>query len=326
MQLSALPPPFYRLRQTPSLSRDTRRRLAWMDFYRSHGQNARLTCRHFAISPTTFHKWLRRWDPKNLLSLEDRSRRPHRVRSSPLPQSTVDKVLALRREFPAWSKVKLAVLLRERHAVTLSPSTLGRLFKKHNLFLPKRRKKGLRRLKRRRERPDKALRKAFPGSLVQVDTKHLRFSDGEKAYQFTAIDTCTRLRVLRASKTASSKAAERFLQECRRAFPFPIQNLQTDNGSEFLLHFDKACVKEKHVFSYPHTPKDNAFVERSHKTDDDEFYGLLNEEPQNVEDLDQKMRAWEKTYNTVRPHSSLNYLTPAAYLATLPPGDPKRPP
>jgi hypothetical protein len=78
---------------------------------------------------------------------------------------------------------------RLRRAPGLSPSTLGRIFKKRNLFLPKIRAKGLRRLARKRERPDKALRKAFPGSLVQTDTKHLRFSDGTKVYQFTAIDT-----------------------------------------------------------------------------------------------------------------------------------------
>ena len=323
MQLSALPRCFYRLRRLPALSHDAARRLRWMEHYFFRGRNAALTCRHFDIPRSTFFYWLRRFDPKALSCLEDRSRRPKRVRSSPLPPSVVDKVIALREAFPAWSKYKLAVILVRDHGITLSSSTLGRIFKKHNLFLPKSRKKGLRRLARKRERPDKALRKAFPGSLVQVDTKHLRFSDGTKAYQFTAIDTCTRLRVLRAFSTASSKSAEAFLGEVRRAFPFPIRNLQSDNGSEFLGFFDKACLGEKHVFSYPRTPKDNAFVERSHRTDDEEFYHLLEEEPEIIEELNQKMRAWEKVYNTLRPHASLKYLTPAAYLATLSSRNPK---
>jgi transposase InsO family protein len=159
-----------------------------------------------------------------------------------------------------------------------------------------------------------------------MDTKHLRFSDGSKAFQFTAIDTCTRLRVLRASSTASSKSAERFLQEARRAFPFPLRYIQTDNGSEFLGSFDKACPDGSHGFSYPRSPKQNAFVERSHKTDDDEFYHLLEEEPESVEELSRKLRAWERTYNTVRPHASLGYLTPAAFLATLSSGDPNHSP
>lgn len=326
MQRFAVARPFYRIRQSSELSKDGRRRLRWVDFYRTHNQNARLTCRHFAISSRTFYKWLHRFDPKDLSSLEDRSRRPRRVRKSPLPQSTVDKVIALRKEYPAWSKYKLAVLLGTRHGITLSPSTLGRLFKKHNLFLPKPRQKYLRRLKRKRERPPQALRQASPGSLVQIDTKHLRFSDGTKVYQFTAIDTCTRLRVLRASSTASSKAAGRFLDEVLGAFPFAVRNIQTDNGSEFLLHFDRAAQKLRipHFFSHPNTPKHNAFVERSHKTDDDEFYHLLDPEPVSADALNRKLRHWESVYNTLRPHASLNYLTPSAFLANLPRGDPIR--
>jgi transposase InsO family protein len=324
MQLSALPRCFYRLRRLPSLFPDAQRRWRWMEHYFARGRNAALTCRHFDIPRSTFFYWLSRFNPRDLSSLEDRSRRPKRTRSSPLPPAAVDKVVALREKHPAWSKYKLAVVLERDHGIRLSPSTLGRIFKKRNLFLPKVRAKGLRRLQRKRERPDKALRSAFPGSLVQTDTKHLRFSDGQKVYQFTAIDTCTRLRVLRTFSTASSKSAERFLDEIRKSFPFPVKTIQSDNGSEFLDFFDKACVKEKHVFSHPRTPKDNAFVERSHRTDDEEFYHLLEEEPENVEDLKQKMRAWEKTYNTLRPHASLNYLTPAAYLANLSSGDPKR--
>ena len=51
-----------------------------MDYYESHGHNARLTCRHFDISPQTFYRWRRRYNPRQLGTLEDRSRRPHRVR------------------------------------------------------------------------------------------------------------------------------------------------------------------------------------------------------------------------------------------------------
>ena len=327
MRIIALPKPFYQLRPQGSLSPAARRRLKWIDFYHAHNHNARLTCRHFAISTRTFYKWLHRFNPRDLSSLEDQSRRPKRIRSSPLPQETIAKVIALRKQFPAWSKYKIAVLLKQQHHISLSPSTIGRIIKKHNLFPPKPRKKYLRRLKRKRERPPRALYKASPGSLVQMDTKHLRFSDGTKVYQFTAIDTCTRTRVLRAYSTASSKSAQRFLDEVRRALPFPIQNINTDNGSEFLGFFDQACTgKTPHFFSYPHSPKQNAILERSHKTDDDEFYHLLEEEPENTEDLNQNLQRWERVYNTLRPHASLGYLTPASYLAKLKRRDPKHPP
>jgi len=316
----------YHLPRDFQLSPEAKRRLAWLDFYSSHDRNARLTCRHFALSSRTFYKWLHRFNPRNLASLEDRSRKPHRLRSSPIPQTTVDKVVALRKEFPAWSKYKLAVLLKSRHGLSLSPSTLGRIIARYHLFLPKTRKKHLRRLHRQRLRAPQTLYQAAPGSLLQFDTKHLRFSDGAKVYQFTAVDTCTRLRVLRAYSTASSKSAQLFLAEVQAAFPFPIQNLNTDNGSEFLGAFDKACANSiPHFFSYPHCPKHNGLIERSHKTDDDEFYHLLEEEPQSVAELNLKLQAWERTFNTIRPHAALGYLTPAAYFANLAKQDPKRP-
>src|SRR5438093_6879668 len=53
------------LRQVAAqLSREARRRLHWMDFYEHHGRNARLTCRHFGISPDVFYRWRKRFDPR----------------------------------------------------------------------------------------------------------------------------------------------------------------------------------------------------------------------------------------------------------------------
>jgi transposase-like protein len=37
-----------------------------MDYYQSHGHNARLTCRHFDISPQTFYRWRRRYNPRRI--------------------------------------------------------------------------------------------------------------------------------------------------------------------------------------------------------------------------------------------------------------------
>jgi hypothetical protein len=44
-----------RLRVGAHLSPAAKRRLMWMLFYKTHGRNARLTCRHFAISSATFY-------------------------------------------------------------------------------------------------------------------------------------------------------------------------------------------------------------------------------------------------------------------------------
>ena len=77
------------LAEPPELSKPARQRLKWLDYYREHGSNARLTCRHFDIPPQTFYRWKGRYDPKDLTSLEGRSHRPKRVR-----QPTWSKELA----------------------------------------------------------------------------------------------------------------------------------------------------------------------------------------------------------------------------------------
>src|SRR3972149_11759020 len=69
-----------RRRGAADISTEARRRLVWIEWYESHDRNARKTCRHFTISPDTFYRWLRRYKPRDLPSLEDKSRRPRRLR------------------------------------------------------------------------------------------------------------------------------------------------------------------------------------------------------------------------------------------------------
>lgn len=45
------------------LSKKALKRLEWVDWYFNHGENARLTCRHFGISPDTFYLWKRKFNP-----------------------------------------------------------------------------------------------------------------------------------------------------------------------------------------------------------------------------------------------------------------------
>ena len=108
------------------LSREGERRLKWFDYYGSHGRNARLTCRHFDISPQTFYRWKKRYDKDRLESLESRSHRPHRVRQPLYSVELVEAVLKLRGQYPRWGKDKLLVLLRNEGFNT-SSSTVGRI-------------------------------------------------------------------------------------------------------------------------------------------------------------------------------------------------------
>ena len=95
----------------PTLPRGAKQRLQVLDWYRAHGENARVTCPHFCISPDTFSRGKRRFDPHRLSTLECRSHRPRRVRQAIWSPETVQAVLQRRTETPRWGKEKLTLLL-----------------------------------------------------------------------------------------------------------------------------------------------------------------------------------------------------------------------
>jgi len=115
-----------RVANIPRLSKEAKRRLKWFDYYSFHDHNARLTCRHFDISPQTFYRWKKRYDPKHIESLEDRSHRPRHVRQPAYSPELVEAVLHLREEYPRWGKDKLAILLHH-DSFDWSASTVGRI-------------------------------------------------------------------------------------------------------------------------------------------------------------------------------------------------------
>lgn len=316
-----------RVRISPTLSREATRRLRWMDFYVAHGRNARLTCRHFGISPATFYRWWHRFDPRRLESLEDdrRTRRPRRVRQPQTDAALVRRIKTLREQYPRWGKLKLVVLLR-REGWTISASTvgrtLGRLRRRGQLREPAI-VRAAHRVKSRGPRPY-ARRKPWdyvpqrPGDLVQLDTTPIEIVPGLTRIHFTARDVISRKDVLAVHDRRSSRMAELVLTEDFPRFGFPVRAIQIDGGSEFKAVFEQACAARGILlFVLPvRSPKLNGHVERAHRTHQEEFYELA-EIPDTLDQHRAMLRAWEETYNTIRPHQALGYLTPNEYLHRL---------
>ena len=63
---------------------------------------------------------------------------------------------------------------------------------------------------------------------------------------------------------------------------------------------------------FPRSPQLNGKVERSHRSDKDEFYQLLSYTGD--VDLNRKLAEWESFYNFTRPHSSFKGKTPYEIL------------
>ena len=75
-------------------------------------------------------------------------------------------------------------------------------------------------------------------------------------YQFTAIDDCTRLRVLRLYDRLGQKTAIQFVDYVLEKLPFHFLRIQTDNGSEFQAAFHWHVLDRgiDHVYIKPATP------------------------------------------------------------------------
>jgi putative transposase len=99
-------PGYNRLARVPKLTKEATRRLKWLDYYHSHEDNARLSCRHFDISPQTFYRWKNRYNPGHIESLEAHSCRPRKLRQPSYTGELIKAVLELREEYPRWGKEK----------------------------------------------------------------------------------------------------------------------------------------------------------------------------------------------------------------------------
>src|SRR5215831_17159316 len=155
--------------------------------------------------------------------------------------------------------------------------------------------------------------KQVPGHHVQVDVKFLTFQ-GERGrirrYQYTAIDDATRVRALKIYPRHTQQNAIAFVDHVIRKFPFRIHTVRTDRGHEFqaLFHWHLADQGIRHVYIKPRSPQLNGKVERSHRTDQQEFYQLLSYTDD--VDLAARLAEWETFYNYHRPHAAFAGKTP----------------
>lgn len=311
----------YRLRRITELSKEASHRLKWFDYYASHGNNARLTCRHFDISPQTFYRWKRRYDPRHPDSLEGHSHRPRRVRQPTYSIELVEAVLKLREEYPRWGKDKLVVLLLSKgHKV--SASTVGRILRilKDRGALNEPIANHISARKRQRKRPyairkprDYAVNQA--GDLVQLDTLDIRPLPGVLLKHLTAHDVISKWNVVSVHGRATAASAVHFLDILDQRMPFPVKAIQVDGGSEFEAIFEDECRRRgiKLFILPPRSPKLNGGVERAHRTHTEEFYEVTDSSF-DIAELRQELIEWERVYNTVRPHQALSYLTPLQFL------------
>jgi len=308
--------------QVSALSKDALKRLVCMDWYHTHGKNAEGTCRHFGISKSVFYRWFNRFNKHNLKSLEfdTKTRRPHNTRVMTTSPEVLKRIYEIRSSDLEKSKYEIHEELK-REGVVVSHKVIQKVINRSPELKNPQYRKRLKRHKKLSIARIKAtieLREKQPGSLVQVDTKYL-YVLGKKFYLFSAIDCKSRYGFIHCYKTITSASAQDFIKRARNYFPFPIQAVNTDNGSEYLLNFHKEIVSWSipHFFTDPHCPKQNGRVERFHQTAEYEYFNYQDDLLDDLDQINCHCAIFNTKYNTQRFHQSLDYKTPQECVLLL---------
>ena len=262
------------------------------------------------------YRWIKRYDG-TLQSLADKSHRPH---SHP-NQHTADElklISDMRKRNKNTGLVVFWVKLRQR-GYSRSITGLWRILVKQGQIAVK--------LPNPKYIPKPYEQMEYPGQRVQIDVKHVPAScivggiEGEKYYQYTAIDECSRLRYIEAFREATTHSSTLFLKNMLHVFKFSVECVQTDNGFEFTNRFGsgKPTLFEntlnllgiKHKLIKPFTPRHNGKVERSHRKDNEYFYAV--KKFYSFDDFKKQLIIYNRSYNNF-PMRPLAWLSPNEYL------------
>ena len=253
----------------------------------------------YGVSLSSVKRWCRRYDG-SWQSLKEKSHRPN---SHPRQHTAREEEMireAVRQSYfrYGWEGAYMAA---KEDGYSRSYSGFIYAAKRLGLCGGKQEKPNIRKIDRRY--PEILV----PGEKVQVDVKEVPYNclkgaarrDGKHLYQWTAIDECTRIRFVYGFEEHTPENSVKFFKMLQKIFPFKIQTIQTDNGTEFtykyisdteLCPFDIALKNAgvQHKLIPPRTPWHNGKVERSHRNDQRYFYNW--EKFASVEDLNRKLK------------------------------------
>ena len=275
----------------------------------------------YKVNRQYVYRWMKRYDGTPQ-SLADKSHRPHHHPNQHTPEEL--KLIAdMRKRNTNAGLVVFWVKLRQR-GYSRSITGLYRVLQKTGQLTVK--------PPNPKYIPKPYEKMFYPGQRVQIDVKVVPTScivgdaKGEKFYQYTAIDEYSRFRYLEAFKEQSTYSSAIFLEHLVKAFKFPIECVQTDNGMEFTKKlsvgkqtptmFERALQNHgiKHKLIRPFTPRHNGKVERSHRKDNEYFYAT--HKFYSFDDFAKQLKLHNYKYNKF-PMRPLNWKAPADYIESF---------
>lgn len=278
-------------------------RETWVNLYLKT-KDAGYVCRKCGISRPTLRKWHNRYLTQGLQGLNNQSKKPHSSPNLKLTKELVGLILNLRQQRNLGAR-RIQTELMRLHDYSLSLASIHKA-------LTTQQAEPIKKLKRKK----KFIRynRLIPGDRIQMDTCKI----APEIYQYTAVDDCSRWRVLEIYTRRTANNTLDFLELVIEQFPFPIQRIQTDRGLEFFAEKVQRRLMNLGIKFRPNKPGSphlNGKVERSQKTDLEEFYAITD--LSDFKNLREELALWQFFYNWQRPHGSLKGKTPVEIVTEL---------
>lgn len=271
------------------------------------------------IDRKTVRKWVKRskssYGRYNITKIiyKSKKRKNTTYKLSPLLERRIVRI----REDIRCDQDKIAHIFHKETNIKISPKTV------YNIL--NRRSPELRQSKKRYTRPRFQNGKhmwpvnTFEPGFLQLDVKHITPELSGlhyTIYEYGFIDIYSRYKNVWIQATLDQESTIVSLRGILKMVPFKVKFIQTDNGWEFGKKFHEECIKQgiEHYYIPKSSPNENAVIERSFRTDQDEFFYVLKKRPKDINDLNIQYQKYLEWYNNKRPHFGLNLKTPVEYL------------
>ena len=267
-------------------------------------------CRRYGISRTNGYKALRRQRAEGEAGLVPRSRRP---KSTPkrLSAPVEERIVAQRKEHPAWGARKIRKLLEREGTVPLpAASTVTAVINRRGLANPARAEAS---------RPFMRFEHPAPNALWQMDFKGWHSTLEGRCHPLTVLDDHSRFNLcLAALPNEQAEGVQGVLEKVFRRYGLPDAIL-VDNGSPWGSDQDHQHTRlttwlmrlgVKVIHGRPYHPQTQGKEERFHRTLKEEL--ISTRQWRDLAHCQEAFDRWRTVYNEERPHEALNFATPAS--------------
>ena len=305
-------------------------RLDIIKFSQKHGVQAAVDA--FGVSRRTLFRWRKVLKDQRgrLESLIPNTTKPHTTRKMFTHLKVIAFIKNQREIISHLGKEKIKPLLDEycqkEGLLTISISTIGKVIKRHNLFVKTHRvyhnpESGFAKRKIKYKNRVKHSPKVTDTGYIEIDTI-TTFLQGIKLYVFNAVDIKLKFQFSYGYATLTSKNGLDFMKRLTLVYPVSkgIKTIQTDNGLEYMGDFNDFLEEKQidHLFIYPRCPRINGFIERANRTIQEEFitqyvYTRWN----GIVAFNRDLMEYLVWYNTKRVHKSLGNVSPMNYLLSI---------